>query len=219
MSGVAEEGKLILRKSSAYYYNQLNFSEYDFKTVAVNTSAEIAEMVATKKVLDADAQQKSLRYKLEKYPICARFDMDNRLFDRCVNVHLQLDKCKSLVAVRVSAIDHKDKFDCKKYAIEKYPDHLALYNSEYLELKELKNKKKDEFIVNKEQEEAVEKRLLELNKLMSGPRLSSTQLLNLRKFEEDKCNLDKRLENSALKMVLENECKGPSKELEDILHL
>jgi hypothetical protein len=109
-----------------------------------------------------------------------------------------------MVMTKIKEAESRDKFECKKRSIEKYPDHLYLYNSEYMELI---NRKKDEFRIDTSKEEAVERRLLELNKLMSGPRLSNIQLLNLRKFEEDKCNLDKKVENNMLKMTLNEECE------------
>ncbi|MDR2077361.1 MAG: hypothetical protein LBP39_00135, partial [Rickettsiales bacterium] len=142
--------------------------------------------------------------KLEKYPVCARFDLNTKDFDKCVDFYTNVDRCRTMVMTKIKEAESRDKFECKKRSIEKYPDHLYLYNSEYMELI---NRKKDEFRIDTSKEEAVERRLLELNKLMSGPRLSNIQLLNLRKFEEDKCNLDKKVENNMLKMTLNEECE------------
>jgi hypothetical protein len=154
-----------------------------------------------------------LRAKLEKYPSCAEFDLNTPKFNKCIEFYTNIDECRQTVLTKMKEMENRDKFDCKKRSIEKYPDHLYLYNSEYMELR---NRKKDEFKIDQSKEEAIERRLLELNRLMSGPRLSSIQLLNLRKFEENRCNIDKRLENNMLRMTLNEECEKVVKKEEEV---
>jgi hypothetical protein len=204
-----DEDKVTLRKQDAYYYNLLRFFDYDFEVENLNSDVSEIDIINTEKSLIEGDKKAILRNKLEKYPSCAKFDLNAREFDRCIDFQISIDKCRQMVLTKIKEAENRDKFNCKKYSVEKYPDHLYLYNSEYMELM---NRKKDEFRVDQSKEEAIERRLLELNKLMSGPRLSNVQLLNLRKFEENKCNMDKKLENNMLKMTLAEECERMIKE-------
>jgi hypothetical protein len=207
-----DDAVITLRKQDAYYYNLLQFFDYDFETEKINSAISDSDIANTERLFSEHDKKTILRNKLEKYPSCARFDLNTNEFNKCIDFHSSVSRCRQMVLTKIKEAENRDKFDCKKHSIEKYPDHLYLYNSEYMELM---NRKRDEFKIDQNKEEAIERRLLELNRLMSGPRLSNIQLLNLRKFEEDKCNIDKKLENNMLKMTLSEECEKMVRQGED----
>ncbi|MDR2778230.1 MAG: hypothetical protein LBB13_01875 [Rickettsiales bacterium] len=204
--------RLVLRREDAYYYNLMQFYKYDLRIQVVNTRNEIKDILSTRRQLDAEKKRLAFRKNLERYPECARFNLSGEQFRECIGFKIEVENCKSRALKKIEEVEYKNKFDCKKEAIVKYPDHMALYNSEY---QELKNRKRDEFTINKEKDEAIERRLIELNVLMSGPRLSSMQLINLRKFEEQKCNMQKMIENNISRALLVDECEKMLKELKE----
>jgi hypothetical protein len=199
-----DDYRLVIRKEEAYYYNLLQFSRYDLDVQAVNTAIEIEDILLTRKLLDRRREMATFRENLEKYPECARLNLNSGEFTRCMEFKIEVENCKQRALNRIENLEYKNKFDCKKEAIKKYPDYMVLYNSEY---QELKNRKRDEFNINKEKDDAIERRLIELNRLMSGPRLSSLQLIDLRKFEEQKCNMQRMIESNISRTLLVEECE------------
>ncbi|MDR2777556.1 MAG: hypothetical protein LBB24_02190 [Rickettsiales bacterium] len=196
--------KLVLRREDAYYYNLLQFSKYDLDVQMVNTKDEIDTILFTRRLLDTERKKTSFKKNLEKYPECARFDLSSKEFTSCIEFKTKVENCKSQALKRIEDLEYKNKFDCKNEAIKKYPDHMALYNSEYQKLKSIK---RDEFTINKEKDRAIERRLAELNTLISGPRLSAAQLIDLRKFEEQKCNMQKMIESNVSRALLIEDCE------------
>ena len=197
--------KTILRKEDAYYYNLLHFGKIDFDTENVNKYYEIAEVIETKNALEKKKKKQKLKADLKKFPECIIYDVESEDFNKCLEFKNSVEKCKELAEKKIKERDIEDKFYCKQLAIEKYPDHFVLYNSEY---QELKNIKRHEYVINRTKEAEIERRLLELNSLMSGPRLSPNQLIGLRKYEEEKCLIDKKLENSMSRVLLIGECEN-----------
>ncbi|MDR3078719.1 MAG: hypothetical protein LBU15_01635 [Rickettsiales bacterium] len=199
-----EDSRLVLRKEEAYYYNLLQFFKYDLEVQVVNRAEEIEDILLTRKLLSKRNEIAAFRENLEKYPECARLNFNSREFASCLDFRTKVENCKRQALERIENLEYRNRFDCKRGAIVKYPDHMALYNSEY---QELKNRKRDQFTLNKERDEAIERRLIELNTLMSGPRLSSSQLIDIRKFEEQKCNMQKMIENNVSRTLLIRECE------------
>lgn len=199
------EYKLVLRKNDAYYYNLLHFFSYNYDIEEINNSSEIKYVKNLEEELKIIRKKELIKRSLEKFPECIRYDIGSKEFENCLDFKNKIEDCKKIAEEKITSRVMADRFDCKKKAYEKYPDHLALYNSEY---EELKNRKVDEYNIDREKDLAIQKRLVELNKLMSGPRLSSLQLINLRKFEEKKCLMDKELENNMSKIVLIGECEN-----------
>ena len=203
------EYKIKLNGADKYYYNLLTFLNYDYPLLDVNSKREIEEIVRTRAELKEYKKEDNIRKNLEKFPQCIKFNVKSKEFEECISFYLAVEDCKRIVIEKMESRDIENKFNCKKQAAEKYPDHMALYNSEYLELK---NEKIDLYNIDREKEAKRERRLAELNTLMSGPRLSKTQLIDLRKFEEKKCLMDKELENNLFKLTIGNECETMLKE-------
>ena len=198
-----------LRGDDKYYYNLLTFLNYNYPILDINTKREIENIIETRKKLTEIEKEDNVRKNLEKYPQCIKYDIKTEEFKKCIDFYLSVEECKIIVIKKMEERDINNKFECKQKSIEKYPDHMALYNSEY---QDLKNEKLDEFNINRDKIAEREKRLAELNNLMSGPRLSKTQLIELRKFEEKKCLMDKELENNLFKLTVGNECENMLKE-------
>lgn len=198
-----------LRGDDKYYYNLLTFLNYNYPILDINTKREIENIIETRKKLTEIEKEDNVRKNLEKYPQCIKYDIKTEEFKKCIDFYLSVEECKIIVIKKMEERDINNKFECKQKSIEKYPDHMALYNSEY---QDLKNEKLDEFNIDRDKIAEREKRLAELNNLMSGPRLSKTQLIELRKFEEKKCLMDKELENNLFKLTVGNECENMLKE-------
>lgn len=201
--------KVELRGDDKYYYNLLTFLNYDYPFLSINTKREIENIIETRKKLTEIEKEDNVRKNLEKFPQCIKYDIKTEEFKKCIDFYLSVEECKIIVIKKMEERDINNKFECKQKSIEKYPDHMALYNSEY---QDLKNEKLDEFNIDRNKIAEREKRLAELNNLMSGPRLSKTQLIELRKFEEKKCLMDKELENNLFKLTVGNECENMLKE-------
>lgn len=194
-----------LRGKDRYYYNLLKFLNYDYSLYDVNTKREIKNIIETRQSLRAEEEKTNIKENLEKYPECIVFNVGSKEFTSCINFKLQIEECRKTVLEKLNKKQAENKFKCKQQSIEKYPDYMALYNNEYMELK---NEKVDLYNIDREKQRQKEKRIAELNKLMSGPRLSNIQLINLRKFEEQKCLIDKELENNLFKLAISNECEN-----------
>lgn len=201
--------KVELRGDDKYYYNLLTFLNYNYPILDINTKREIENIIETRKALTEIEKEDTIRKNLEKYPQCIKYDIKTEEFKKCINFYLSVEECKMIVIKKMEERNVNNRFECKQKSIEKYPDHMALYNSEY---QDLKNEKLDEFNIDRDKIAEREKRLAELNNLMSGPRLSKTQLIELRKFEEKKCLMDKELENNLFKLTVGNECENMLKE-------
>ncbi len=200
-----QDRKVELRGKDKYYYNLLKFLSYDYSLYNVNTKKEIKNIIETRQNLKVKKEKINIKDSLEKYPECIVFDIGTKDFTNCINFKFQIEECRKAVLEKLNKKQAENKFKCKQQSIEKYPDYMALYNNEYMELK---NEKIDLYNINREKQEQREKRMAELNKLMSGPRLSNMQLINLRKFEEQKCLIDKELENNLFKLAISNECEN-----------
>lgn len=200
-----EYSKITLRKKDAYYYNLLHFEDIDYSTTQVNTESEIKEIIEVRNIITKKKEKNKLRSDLKKFPECIVYDVGSKEFNKCLEIKNNIEQCKLMAEDKIRKKNIEDRFYCKEKSIEKYPDHLALYNSEY---EELRNMKRDEFVIDRKKDETIRRRLLELNNLMSGPRLSATQLIDLRKYEEEKCLMDKQLENSMSKVLLIGECEN-----------
>lgn len=196
--------KIVLRGKDEYYYNLLTFLNYNYPRVDVNTKREIMQIINTRKELKISKEERDIKKSLEKFPECIKYNIRTKEFKECINFKYKVEECKIMVENRLKNRDTGNRFSCKQQAIEKYPDHLALYNSEYMELQ---NEKVDEFNINREKTAEKQRRLAELNQLMSGPRLSKIQLIDLRKFEEKKCLMDKEVENNLFKLAIGNQCE------------
>jgi hypothetical protein len=194
-----------LRGKDFYYYNLLTFLNYNYSLLRVNTKDEMDSMMEIKNYSENKRMTDNIRENLEKYPECIKFDIKSDEFKECIEFKLRVEECKRIVLQKLNERDIDNKFDCKKQSIVKYPDYMVLYNSEYTELK---NMKLDEFNIDRKRQEERERRMLELNRLMSGPRLSNIQLINLRKYEEKKCLMDKELENNLFKLTVSDECEN-----------
>ncbi|MDR1498860.1 MAG: hypothetical protein LBS34_01045 [Rickettsiales bacterium] len=194
-----------LRGKDSYYYNLLTFLKYDYTIMSVNSKMEIQNIIETRGKLKKKKEADSLKRSLERFPECIRYDVHTPEFKHCIDFKKQVEECKEVVLKKLDDRDTKSKFDCKKQSIDKYPDHMALYNDEYLELK---NMKLDEFNINRKKQIERERRILELNNLMSGPRLSNAQLIDLRKYEERKCLMDRELENNLFRLTISGECEN-----------
>ncbi|MDR1425462.1 MAG: hypothetical protein LBI70_00490 [Rickettsiales bacterium] len=197
--------RLILRRENAYYYNLFEFSKYDLDFQSLNTENEIRETTSNIEILNDKKIKLAFKKNLEKHSECAKFNFKSKHFIDCLKFKNEVENCKTMALEKIKNLEYKNKFDCKIESIKKYPDHMVLYNSEY---QELKNIKRDEFILNKERDDAVKRRLAELNTLISGPRLSSIQLIDLRKYEEQKCNMQKMVESNVSKSLLIEECEN-----------
>ena len=204
-----DDYKIELRGNDKYYYNLLTFLNYDYPFLSINTKREIKNIIETRKKMYDIKKEDETRQNLEKFPQCIKYDIKTEEFKKCINFYLAVEECKKVVTQKMIDRDVKNKFDCKQQSVNKYPDYMALYNSEY---QDLKNEKLDEFNIDRDKIAEREKRLAELNNLMSGPRLSKTQLIELRKFEEKKCLMDKELENNLFKLTIGNECENMLKE-------
>lgn len=201
-----ERGKVvILQKKDAYYYNLLHFGRMDYDVEMVNTEPEINEIIRVRDIMNKKNEKEKLRQDLKKFPECVVYDVGSDEFNKCFEFKNSVEQCRLMAEEKIKKRAMEDKFYCKEKAIEKYPDHLALYNSEY---EELRSMKRDEFAIDRDKDEAIRRRLLELNNLMSGPRLSAPQLIDLRKYEEEKCLMDKQLENNMSRVLLLGECEN-----------
>lgn len=199
-----EDYKIVLQGKDQYYYNLLTFLNYSYPRLSINDKKEIIQILQTRKDLSRTKEENDIKKNLEKFPECIKYDIKTKEFEECINFKYKIEDCKKAVAEKLSNRDINNKFSCKQQSIDKYPDHFALYNSEY---NDLKNEKLDLYNINREQQDKRQKRLRELNKLMSGPRLSKVQLIDLRKFEEKKCLMDKELENNLFKLTISNQCE------------
>ena len=203
--------KVILRGPDQYYYNLLTFLNFNYPRLSVNDEREIKQILKTREKLRVRDEENTIKHNLEKFPECVKYDIKSKEFEDCINFKNKVEECKAVVEEKIKNRDVSSKFSCKQQSIEKYPDYMALYNSEYTDLK---NQKLDKYNIDRKKELEREKRLSELNKLMSGPRLSKVQLIELRKYEEQKCLMDKELENNLFKLTISNQCENMLRERE-----
>ena len=200
----SNDRKIVLRGDDAYYYNLLSFLHYEYEPIDVNSSRDIKNILAFRQIQNKMDKKKSLNEQLKRYPSCIKYDINSREFDACVTRHLKIDECTESIEEKLKLRETEVKFNCKKKAYQDYPDYMALYNSEY---EELQNMKMDQYIADKDATDKRAKRMAELNKLMTGPRLSKTQLVNLRNYAERKCLIDSEIEANFYKLSLSNECE------------
>lgn len=200
-----KDARPIIRKGSAYYYNLLTLHGYDHIVEQINTRSEIRHVEDLEEKLKIIRRKKSLKNDLENFPECIKYDVNTEDFSYCIELRKRVEECVKIAETKVLERIMSDRFACKKEATEKYPDHMALYNSEY---EELKNRKVDEYVINRAEQEKTQRRLEELNRLMTGPRLSETQLLGLRKLEEEKCLKNKEVVSSMLRTAARGECEA-----------
>ena len=199
-----DEREKVLYGEDKYYYNLLSFLKRDYTLEKVNTSKEIKKIIAYREKQLNQEKKFSVNDQLKKFPECIKYDVNSEDFKNCVNKNNKIQECKELAMQKLKEKDNEIKFKCKKEAIDKYPDYMALYNDEYEELKSVKF---DQYVYDKEKIQQREQRMQELNRLMSGPRISKTQLINLRQFAEKKCLLDNEMESSYFKVSLDVECE------------
>lgn len=219
-----EDFRIVLAGDDQYYYNLLKFLHYNYPKIDINSKKEINEIIKLRKKDEELKKENNLKRDLTKFPECIKYEINTKEFDDCISFKYQIEECKETVAKKIKEKDINNKFLCKQNSIEKYPDYMALYNSEY---EDLKNKKTDPYNINREKDVIKQKRIAELNKLMSGPRLSKNQLIELRKLEEKKCLMDKELENNLFNIMISGECEKliknkfknidvPSKQIQEI---
>jgi hypothetical protein len=199
-----KQRKPVIKNIDKYYYNLLSFLSYDYSPSKVNTNRDIADIINFRKKQEEKENIMSMEEQLRKFPFCIRYDRKSKEFDNCIKENQQVELCKEMTADKLKKNENQVKFNCKKKAIEEYPDYMALYNSEFEELKSIKQ---DSYSFDRGEKRKIENRMQELNKLMSGPRLSKTQLINLRKYAEQKCLLDSELEKNLFKLVISDECE------------
>jgi hypothetical protein len=198
------ERKLVLRGADKYYYNLLSFLSLDYYPIAINSKREINEIINFRNKQQNVEVKTILEEQLRKFPFCIKYDRDSNEFNECLRENRKVELCKEMTEERLRDNEMQIKFNCKKKAAEMYPDYMALYNSEF---EELKNLKADSYNFDRNEKRRVEDRMKELNKLMSGPRLSKNQLIDIRKYEERKCLLDSQLEKNLFKIIVSDECE------------
>ena len=196
--------QIVLRGDEAYYYNLLSFLHYEYVPNNINSSREIKSIIAFRQIQNKQDKKQSINQYLKKYPKCIKYDTKSKEFDECIANNVKIDKCAESIEEKLKSREVEVKFNCKQKAYQDYPDYMALYNSEF---EELQNMKVDEYIADKEASDKRAKRMAELNKLMTGPRLSKNQLINLRNYAERKCLIDSEIEANFYRLSLSNECE------------
>lgn len=204
-----KERKIIFKGNENYYYNLLNLINITNTTTDINTKKEIEQIKKERDQKINGFKKTNKQEQLRHFPVCVKYDLKSKDFEKCIDKYMIIENCKNNITKVLKQKDDDIKFTCKKQAIELYPDYMALYNSEFEELKKIKM---DSYVYNKEEIEKIQNRIYELNKLMSGPRLSKTQLIDLRKFSEQKCLIDHELEVNFFMLSLSSECDKLLKE-------
>ncbi|MDR0571485.1 MAG: hypothetical protein LBG48_01385 [Rickettsiales bacterium] len=204
LDSVQKRRKPILKNIDQYYYNLLSFLSYDYSTDAVNTKREIKKIIEYREKQEKERKKTSFEELLREYPVCIRYDKDSKEFNGCVEHYQRVRECKVAIIKKMKDNENQVKFNCKKQAIAEYPDYMALYNSEFEELKSIRQ---DTYSYDKQEKKRIENRITELNKLMSGPRLTKNQLINLRKYAEEKCLVDSELERNLFRTTISDECE------------
>jgi hypothetical protein len=201
---IQKRRKPVLKNIDQYYYNLLSFLSHDYSTTAVNTKREIKKIIKHREEQEKERKKTSFEELLRKYPVCVKYDRNSTEFNNCVEHYQGVEDCKATIIKKMENNENQVKFNCKRQAILEYPDYMALYNSEF---EELKNMRQDAYSYDKHEKKKIEDRIAELNKLMSGPRLTKNQLINLRKYAEEKCLIDSELERNLFRTTISNECE------------
>ncbi|MDR2760221.1 MAG: hypothetical protein LBB09_00030 [Rickettsiales bacterium] len=199
-----QERRPILKNIDQYYYNLLSFLSFDYSSIAINNKKKIKQVLDFRERQKAEEEKISIEEQLRRFPFCVRFNRKSKEFEECINYSRKIDECRAIIEEKLKGNENQIKFNCKKKSIEEYPDYMALYNSEFEELKSIRQ---DSYRFDKAEKQRIENRMLELNRLMSGPRLSKNQLINLRKYAEQKCLIDSELEKNLFRSIISNECE------------
>lgn len=134
---------------------------------------------------------------------CVKYKKDSPEHNRCVKLFEAIDICLSTLEESINEKEMEYKFFCKKEAVKTYPDDLVLYNNEY---QRLMNLEKDKYVIDRENDKKIEARKKELTSLMSGPKLSKIQLIELRKDKENQCIVEKQKDLELFKSILTEQC-------------
>ena len=196
--------ELVLKDSDSYYYNLLSKkTDYPLENFNAIKNREEIKTILAKEEEKRNNFSKNIQELLKNYPECIKFRFKEELFKKCASLSDEIKKCLQKTELAIERKTIENSFLCKEDSVKEYPDHLALYNSEFEELKEIKL---DKYVINRELEKKINDRKLELTNLMSGPKLSKKQLINLRKYFEKQCLMDKELGMRMFMSLMENEC-------------
>ena len=186
-----------------YYFDLIN-EKFSTEIIYVQ---QLRESKSRKQKIEEDKQKD----KLQRESVCYKYKNNLKLYNKCLESLRLSAVCLDTLEESVLEKELEYKFECKKAANEKYPDTLVLYNREY---ERLNNIKKDEYVVDRENDKKIDNRKKELNKVISGPKLSKIQILNLRKTEEKNCFADKSRDLNVFRGVLIDQCEKVKEDIE-----
>ena len=187
---------VFLKDTDWYYFDIIN-EKFSTEIIYVQQLREV-EFLKNKK------KEEQERDKRKRESLCYKYKYDLKKYTNCLETLRMSEVCMETLEESVLEKELEYKFECKKEAYTKYPDTLVLHNNEY---ERLMNLKKDKYIINRKQEEKEKERKKELNKMISGPKISKPQLVDLRKSEERDCLTTKVKDLDIFRSILLEQCE------------
>lgn len=193
---------IFLSDSDWYYFDLIN-EKFSTEIIYVQQLKE-AEFLKNKK------KEEEIEKKKKRESLCYKHKYDSKKYINCLETLRTSEICMDTLEDSVLEKELEYKFECKKEAHKKFPDTLVLHNNEY---EKLMNLKKDKYVINREQEEKEKERKKELNKIISGPKISKPQLADLRKSEERDCLTTKIKDLDIFRNILLEQCEKIKEDL------
>lgn len=188
---------VFLEDKDWYYFDLIN-EKFSTEIVYVQQLREIKN--ERQKSDDAKRQER-----LKRESVCYKYKSDAKAYNRCLESLRLSSVCLDTLEESVLEKELEYRFNCKKEANEKYPDALVFYNNEYEKLNNMS--KQDKYVVDRDNEKKIINKKKELDKSISGPKLSKSQILELRKTEERNCLVDKVRNLGLFRDLLIEQCE------------
>ncbi len=192
------------RYTQTVFLNDTDAYYFDLIKERFSTDILYANQVYTKQQEEEDLKKTRLMSRVKKEANCYHLRENSIKYTKCLELQEAKETCFEEIEKKLKDTEMQHKFECKKQAIETYPDNLVLYNREFERLNNLQH---DQYIIDRDLTQKTENRKKELSNLISGPKLSKQQLINLRKDVEIQCNIDKQKILEDLSFNLNKECE------------
>lgn len=179
---------------------------YYFDIINEKFSSEIIyiQQIKQTKEKQKEIEIKDEKEKLRRESTCYKYKSNKKNYNKCLESLRLSEICISTLENSVLEKELEYRYECLEKANEKYPDSLVLFNNEY---ERLVNLKKDKYIINREEDVKINKRKHELNGVISGPKLSKQQLVELRTDEKNNCIADRFKDLNMFRSILLEQCE------------
>lgn len=188
---------VFLKEEDGFYYNLIKEK--------FSTDLLVLKILKTKKAKNQIDLKDKRAIEFQIRSTCLKFKGDESKYNSCVIGEKNKQLCNTTLEESIQTRLMENKFECKKKAVDEYPDTLVLYNDQY---EKLMNKKSADFVLNRKEEEEKQKQIKNLKKKLNGPKISKEQLLQMRKDSEEYCNFEKNKELELFKAILADSCNN-----------